>query len=442
MARNSIESPASSPEVWTVEIKRGPQHDSAATERLDLDKVHNWVKETVTHALMPNPDKECATIHLLVFESDGWQGTGFESKNAHCEAVQDLLEFPHWPSPFGRTVELYHYPPIAETKFVQDNVSQDHYKYGFHFKYLFTQWIYLPATRTTIAFLSNWDSEALEWVSDLTEQPSLGVFDVCHPHALGLWLCSSSLTRLRNDLSGDSGEIVRAQRQMGWHHYSERAFDGLAASPDHSETVNKVVSSATLLASAKLRAAGLAEVAANMLDENSEISRAAGPSPNPSDVVVLRYDRQLKMLGSTAREIERKADEFLTVASTVMQGLYNHIARNDQRINIELAKDSKRIAEISQKVATDTKRDSSSMKSIAAVTMIFLPGTFTASLFATPFFNATSVFTSVHAFWIYWALTIPLTLLTIVAWLLWVKYTERRENDSHQSSPSSPDASV
>lgn len=51
----------------------------------------------------------------------------------------------------------------------------------------------------------------------------------------------------------------------------------------------------------------------------------------------------------------------------------------DQHISIAIAK-------ASREIAVESKRDSSSMKTIAAVTMFFLPGTFVASLFATLMF--------------------------------------------------------
>lgn len=62
------------------------------------------------------------------------------------------------------------------------------------------------------------------------------------------------------------------------------------------------------------------------------------------------------------------------------------------------------------------------MKTLAAVTVAFLPATFVASLFAMPLFNwdadkSSSVLK--ERFWIYWAITVPLTLTTLVIWLSW-----------------------
>jgi len=95
--------------------------------------------------------------------------------------------------------------------------------------------------------------------------------------------------------------------------------------------------------------------------------------------------------------------------------LFNLIAQRDANLNITLAKDSRTLASAS-------KRDSSSMKTLAAVTVTFLPATFVASFFAMPLFNwdaDQSAPVVKERFWIYWAVTVPLTLTTLVIWLSW-----------------------
>ena len=58
-------------------------------------------------------------------------------------------------------------------------------------------------------------------------------------------------------------------------------------------------------------------------------------------------------------------------ASIVIQGILNLIAQRDQQTTIEIAKDSKILAE-------DGRRDNISLKAIATLTTFFLPGTFLA----------------------------------------------------------------
>lgn len=101
----------------------------------------------------------------------------------------------------------------------------------------------------------------------------------------------------------------------------------------------------------------------------------------------------------------------------------NIIAQNDNRTNIS-------IAEASRRIAFETKRDSDAMKTIAALTMVFLPATFVATLFGMVFFTTESSsgsgFRVNSLWWIYLAVTIPLTMLTVGVWLGWLWWVRRR----------------
>lgn len=64
--------------------------------------------------------------------------------------------------------------------------------------------------------------------------------------------------------------------------------------------------------------------------------------------------------------------------------------------------------------------DNMTMKTIAAVTLAFLPGTFIATLFGMNFFNFSSEGLSVsRKLWVYWAIAIPLTTVIIGCWWAW-----------------------
>jgi hypothetical protein len=138
-----------------------------------------------------------------------------------------------------------------------------------------------------------------------------------------------------------------------------------------------------------------------------------------------------------------EAESWQKKASILVQGIINLIAQQDKNTSIGIARDSKTLAE-------ESKRDSTSMTTIAVVTMTFLPGTFAAvwfpiptqmlivfehfadafwSLFSLSMFqwNATSGKDVVNnRFWIYWIVTVPLTLATFVVWIIRTRY---RNND-------------
>ncbi|KAI9367654.1 hypothetical protein BJX61DRAFT_537875 [Aspergillus egyptiacus] len=79
--------------------------------------------------------------------------------------------------------------------------------------------------------------------------------------------------------------------------------------------------------------------------------------------------------------------------------------------------------EINLEFGRDARTDSNMMKTVAVVSMFYLPGTFVSGIFGTNFFNfevdRPNKFSTADDFWMYWAVTIPLTLATIVIWALW-----------------------
>lgn len=78
---------------------------------------------------------------------------------------------------------------------------------------------------------------------------------------------------------------------------------------------------------------------------------------------------------------------------------------------------------LNARMAVSSSRDSSSMKALAVITAVFLPGEFISSLFGMSIFDwqpdgsGDSVVS--YRFWIYWCLTIPLTVVILVLWRAW-----------------------
>ncbi|AEO53672.1 hypothetical protein MYCTH_2295331 [Thermothelomyces thermophilus ATCC 42464] len=71
------------------------------------------------------------------------------------------------------------------------------------------------------------------------------------------------------------------------------------------------------------------------------------------------------------------------------------------------------------------RQDNSVMKSIALLTMVFLPATFISAIFSTTFFSfgeENKTWEVSDKLWIYWATTIPATIVTVVLWQVWLVY--------------------
>jgi hypothetical protein len=98
--------------------------------------------------------------------------------------------------------------------------------------------------------------------------------------------------------------------------------------------------------------------------------------------------------------------------------------------NLELAQSTAQIAFFSY-------RDAASMKTLAVVTMFFLPGSFISALFSTNCFEWNSVdlrsstigVKTTPQMSLYWAITIPLTVVTFVLYFLWLAL-QKRERDN------------
>ncbi|KAK4076858.1 hypothetical protein Purlil1_12540 [Purpureocillium lilacinum] len=77
---------------------------------------------------------------------------------------------------------------------------------------------------------------------------------------------------------------------------------------------------------------------------------------------------------------------------------------------------AKEIAEASRDIARLTGKDSYSMKTVAILTMAFLPATFFAALFSMPLLDWREPVVIQEKFWVYIAFTISSTILVFVGW--------------------------
>jgi hypothetical protein len=102
--------------------------------------------------------------------------------------------------------------------------------------------------------------------------------------------------------------------------------------------------------------------------------------------------------------------------------LYNIIAQKESKLNLEMAGQQRRLAHAS-------KRDSNSMKTLSLLGAIFLPATYLASVFSMTFFNFQNGGGDgpivAPTLWIYFAITIPLTLVIVLVWWVWEKNREK-----------------
>ncbi|KAF2231457.1 hypothetical protein EV356DRAFT_535437 [Viridothelium virens] len=122
---------------------------------------------------------------------------------------------------------------------------------------------------------------------------------------------------------------------------------------------------------------------------------------------IRRQDAAIKSVGSILRPQVKERFGYVNFvkyrAQNQLTVLFNLLARGDAQANIDLAKAA--------------VHDSTSMKTIAIMTMGFLPATFVAALFAVPSLQWDQPTVIGSRFWVYWAITIPTTILVFIIWI-------------------------
>jgi hypothetical protein len=187
-----------------------------------------------------------------------------------------------------------------------------------------------------------------------------------------------------------------------------------------------------------------------------------------------RLNDQLTLLLEQLDDLIERGRMVSNESSLYMSAVFSLIAQQDNRINQEIATESRNIADESKRIASEskelakssadlakaskdvaedsreiakaTKWDSTSMKAIASLTMVFLPATFTSvgfpsshmrilliqkqTLLAMPMFNwqrkPDEVLLTFGDFRIFLAIAIPLTAIVLSAWLIWQRWRAGR----------------
>lgn len=106
---------------------------------------------------------------------------------------------------------------------------------------------------------------------------------------------------------------------------------------------------------------------------------------------------------------------------------FNTVAQYDSRVSVEISK--------------EMRVDSAAMRTIAFVTLIFLPGTFISALFSMSFFDfdaEKNIWAVSKKFWIYWVVAGPVTLISISLWYNWWRKFQVNHSPSSISSTSTP----
>lgn len=105
--------------------------------------------------------------------------------------------------------------------------------------------------------------------------------------------------------------------------------------------------------------------------------------------------------------------------------------RTQSQMNLLFSVISQVDANINLKIANSTKQDSISMATFTFVTVLFLPGSFIATMFSMGMFDweagdsESSSNVLSKRYWIFWVVALPLTLVVLAGWYLWYSHAHR-----------------
>jgi len=152
-----------------------------------------------------------------------------------------------------------------------------------------------------------------------------------------------------------------------------------------------------------------------------EISRHLGHSHETLDIAI-------NIIKSISSEHEAFWNERKIYGDK--QGPDKQVQRRLSSLSLELSNITRRSVSLKERLQYEinlahnmvSHRNTDMMRTISAITLIYLPGTFVSGLFSSAFFqfsSETNNWVVAENFWVYWAIVIPLTITTF---LIWAKY--------------------
>ncbi|UKZ47183.1 hypothetical protein TrVGV298_001397 [Trichoderma virens] len=180
---------------------------------------------------------------------------------------------------------------------------------------------------------------------------------------------------------------------------------------DHSEVNNQSIHELHALAREwHMLARNLSDYAALLKFFKSTLSKYSSITssyaiPTVQDIAIL--NGTLEYLDSSCQSLTYLISDYSGRTKTRIDLLY-HLANQAE------SQSTRELAELA-------RQDSAAMLTIAAVTLLFLPGTFIASILSTTIFNFADGEMQVYRkWWIFPVTVVPFTILVFVAWFAWL----------------------
>ncbi|KAL4733645.1 Alpha/Beta hydrolase protein [Aspergillus similis] len=257
-----------------------------------------------------------------------------------------------------------------------------------------------------------------------------------HPLMLPCIVLSHHLRRLQSHCNRDlTPSVMGIEAQLGVTRVGRRNFETMPRS----------------LATLKDGPVARAQSEHLTVTINTQLTRVGFTAHNPkwnyeASALLVRIMTEIAAFRPALRseaneEILGVLDHNITLAKSLEDNVLGLQKRLELQLNVLYSFVAQTDNRLSARLAATAGRDSTSMKILAFITTIFLPGSYVATLFSMNMFNwedgasdsqssDSDVSTISPQFWIYWTVAAPLTALTLAGWALWWSF-EKHRYDEH-----------
>jgi Mg2+ and Co2+ transporter CorA len=264
-----------------------------------------------------------------------------------------------------------------------------------------------------------------EVIDDLTRLQA----DIEHPMLMAYIKTKISLSRAFSLLLEMNFETLALEQETGlstWNWALECKVNGKGTREDYDRTVDGFNVLSGKVTNIKFRLRTLQEQIKFVMRCNNH-HREFLQSQSDEDAVhrCSELDDMLQVIAEYTTIHLFDAESLSERLTNQMTSIFQLTAQRDSRTNLAIAEDGRTLA-------VESQRDNSSMKTIAVVSLLFLPPTFVASFFAMPLFdwNAPTADTILSArFWMFWAVSAPLTVVICVIWILWYQHKKKHTKE-------------
>lgn len=393
----------------------GPGEETDIGYPATLAEMERWLDDVVATALEPPPpeDTHSSSVCILFLDEDKCArafGDAFSLSRLYARLrIYDWrpshfqTTYCRFPVPLEIDVVQAHAdgkadakddhagPTAAKPALSAAFINSQHHNWDWRFAISHPfewdmLWAYFPWSRTSVGIARTWiegyTADFMELESAVTR---FGLPSLAHPMLLGL-LSLDILTRDTMSTVRTKGEqLWQAQKVTGYNHFPHQENKRLVITEDDAKLAQDIGTMTGIVMGAAINLTAWIHVAQQLVgfskfvrEQDARFGRSHFVTGAEHKQDQVRYERMSLYLNQLAEKqvgdldgAHYDASSWINTASFLLQGVLNLGAQRDSAINIQLARDSKKIAE-------DSKRDSTSMTSLAIVTMFFLPGTYTA----------------------------------------------------------------